>query len=491
MNSTYTPSQPVRAENIDTWHDESDVIVVGFGGAGACATLEAAETGARVTLMEVASGSGGTTALAGGQIYLGGGTPIQHDCGFMDSVDAMEAYLTMAAGAGGDPDKIGVYCRDSLEHYHWLVDQGVEFNPEFYAGKHTNTPEYQSLAYSGNEKGFEESLRAAPAPRAHKPRALWEEGGATLMTTLTQAVEQAEVSVLYDCRVLTLIVDNERVVGVLCRQDGKVRAYRAANGVVLCTGGFIMNRAMVEKYAPRLKDATPIGNPADTGSGIQMGMSLGAAAINMGEGFVSVIWYPDGKFCEGVFVNEQGQRFINEDCYHARGAHHCLNQSNRKVYMVVDAAIYKEPPMYANPEVVEVGESFEELEQDAGFPVGTLTKTLETYNRFAAQGDDPLFHKDSQFLRPLCEPPYALLDFTIGPGMYYPAFTFGGLDTTIDGEVRRPDGTTIEGLYAAGRCSAGLPRSGEGYASGMSIGDATYFGRRAGRAAARHRLTHL
>jgi succinate dehydrogenase/fumarate reductase flavoprotein subunit len=183
-------------------------------------------------------------------------------------------------------------------------------------------------------------------------------------------------------------------------------------------------------------------------------------------------------------VNEQGQRFVNEDCYHARGGHHCLNQSGRKAYMVVDSAIFTEPPLYANAQVKEVGESFEELERDAGFPEGTLTATLATYNRFAAKGEDPLFHKHRDFLRPLDKPPYALLDFSIDTGIYYPSFTLGGLDTTVDGEVRRANGSVIPGLYAAGRNAAGLPRSGEGYASGFSVGDATFFGRRAGRAAA-------
>ncbi|MEE4661437.1 MAG: FAD-dependent oxidoreductase [Halieaceae bacterium] len=484
MTETISANRPVAASTLDAWDEECDVIVVGFGGAGACAALEAAAAGARVMLLELASGSGGTTALAGGQIYIGGGTPIQKACGFEDSVEAMEAYLRLAAGEGGDEDKVRAYSRDSLEHYDWLVAQGVEFNPEFYGGKHTNTPEYQSLAYSGNEKGFLEAQLAQPAPRAHKPHAFWEEGGATLMQVLTQAVVDAGVDVHYDSRVLTLVVDAGQVVGVLCRQDGAVRALRAKQGVILCSGGFIMNREMVEKYAPRLKDATPIGNPGDTGTGIQMGMGVGGAAVNMDQGFISVLWYPAGEFCEGVFVNAQGLRFINEDCYHARGAHHCLHQTERRAYLVVDSAIFTGPPLYADPPVVEVGETIEELERDAGFAPGTLTQTISTYNRFAAEGQDPLFHKDAAFLRPLDKPPYALLDFTIGPGMYYPAFTFGGLDTTVDGEVRRSDGSTIPGLYAAGRCSAGLPRSGEGYASGMSIGDATYFGRRAGRAAA-------
>ncbi len=133
----------------------------------------------------------------------------------------------------------------------------------------------------------------------------------------------------------------------------------------------------------------------------------------------------------------------------------------------------------------EVGETFEELEHGGGLPGRhALDHDVETYNRFAARGEDPLFHKHRDFLRPLDKPPYALLDFSIDTGIFYPAFTLGGLDTTVDGEVRTPSGERIPGLYAAGRTTAGLPRSGEGYASGMSVGDATFFGRRAGRAAA-------
>ncbi|MBK7522207.1 MAG: FAD-dependent oxidoreductase [Gammaproteobacteria bacterium] len=487
MSLKTDPCTPISAAHIESWHAHTDVLVIGFGAAGACAALEAHAAGARVTILEVASGSGGTTALAGGQIYLGGGTPIQTACGFSDTPEDMEAYVRMAAGPHADDEKIRSYCRDSIAHYEWLVSQGVVFNPEYYGGKHTNTPEYQSLAYSGNEKGFREAQAARPAPRAHKPKAFWEEGGATLMATLTRAIERAGIEVHYDTRALTLIREDERVVGVLCRQDGEQRAWHARGGVVLCCGGFIMNREMIDKYAPRLRDATPIGGPGDVGSGILMGIGAGGAAINMHEGFVSVIWYPRASSARACSWNRQGNRFVNEDCYHARGAHHCLNQPERKVYMVVDSAIFTEPPLYADPKVIEVGETFAELERDAGFAEGTLSATLETYNRFARQGEDPLFHKSAEFLQPLDQPPYALLDFSIDSDVWYPAFTLGGLDTSVDGQVRAASGGVIEGLYAAGRTAAGLPRCAENYASGMSIGDASYFGRRAGRAAAARR----
>ncbi len=79
---------------------ETDVIVVGFGAAGACAAIEAAQAGAGVTLFEVASGSGGTSALSGGEIYLGGGggTPAQQQAGFVDDTEDLYRYLLMAGG---------------------------------------------------------------------------------------------------------------------------------------------------------------------------------------------------------------------------------------------------------------------------------------------------------------------------------------------------------------------------------------------------------
>ena len=84
------------------------------------------------------------------------------------------------------------------------------------------------------------------------------------------------------------------------------------------------------------------------------------------------------------------------------------------------------------------------------------------------------------------EPPYAALDCTPGSGVIYAYFTLGGLDTQPTGEVVSREGRVIPGLYAAGRSACGIPRSAAGYASGLSVGDATFFGRIAGRTVARH-----
>ena len=126
MTLSRDPCVPVEARDVPAWHAETDVLVVGFGGAGACAALEASACGARVIVLEAASEGGGTTALSGGQIYLGGGTPIQQACGFSDTPEAMYEYLIRASGPNADPERVRLYVDGSLGHFDWLVAQGME-----------------------------------------------------------------------------------------------------------------------------------------------------------------------------------------------------------------------------------------------------------------------------------------------------------------------------------------------------------------------------
>jgi succinate dehydrogenase/fumarate reductase flavoprotein subunit len=202
----------------------------------------------------------------------------------------------------------------------------------------------------------------------------------------------------------------------------------------------------------------------------------------MGEGFVSVPFYPPAAHVKGILVNGQGQRFINEDAYHGRSGDAVVSRQRGIAYLVVDDELYG--PTEAMHRIVAVEETIEALEQAMGLPESTLTTTVEFFNRHAAKGEDPLFHKAPEYLRPLSAPPYSALNMSVGKSII-PAFTLGGLDTLPSGEVLTPDGKTVPGLYAAGRTTAGLPHSASGYASGLSIADGTFFGRRAGRSAAK------
>jgi 3-oxo-5alpha-steroid 4-dehydrogenase len=106
----------VAAESVTDWSDEIDVLVAGFGIAGGRAAVEAAARGARVLVLERAGVAGGTTALAGGHFYLGGGTAVQNVTGHPDSPQDMAAYLT-AVSRDPEPDKIRAYSDGSVAHF--------------------------------------------------------------------------------------------------------------------------------------------------------------------------------------------------------------------------------------------------------------------------------------------------------------------------------------------------------------------------------------
>jgi succinate dehydrogenase/fumarate reductase flavoprotein subunit len=312
------------------------------------------------------------------------------------------------------------------------------------------------------------------------------------MKIVTENVNKREaITVEYEARALTLIVnEDDEVVGLVVRKDQQELNVRARQGVILCAGGFVMNEDMIRKYAPMLTAGnTPIGNPGDTGSGILMGMAVGGAAINMHEGFITIPYYPPASMTYGIVVNDQGQRFINEDVYHGRLGAFVLRQQSQRVYFILTVDQYGdyERASYMGAAVAGTGESVAELEEELGLRTGTLQQTIALYNEDCVNGEDTQCHKAAEWLQPL-QPPLVALDITPGRGTFLPYFTLGGLDTLPTGEVVDPQREVIPGLYAAGRTACGVVRRAEGYSSGMSVGDASYSGRMAGKqAAARQR----
>jgi 3-oxo-5alpha-steroid 4-dehydrogenase len=125
-----------------------------------------------------------------------------------------------------------------------------------------------------------------------------------------------------------------------------------------------------------------------------------------------------------------------------------------------------------------VCDTIADLEAEIGLAAGSLQATVAAYNEGAVRGEDPLLHKKAQWLRPIGSPVGAI-DLRESTG----GFTLGGLQTTLDAEVLHVSGSPIPGLFAAGRSTAGL--AAWGYASGVSLGDGSFYGRRAGRAAAK------
>ncbi|MFF4761846.1 FAD-dependent oxidoreductase [Streptomyces sp. NPDC001292] len=191
--------RPYAAADIGTWDLTTDVVVAGYGVAGAAAAVEAARAGAEVLVLERAGGWGGAAALAGGFIYLGGGTALQRACGFDDSPEAMAAFLMAAMGPGADTAKISAYCEGSVAHFDWLVECGVPFKPVFYGEPAWEPAADEGLMYSGGENAHPFDEIAQPAPRGHLPRMENKRtgergGGYMLMKPLVETAERLGVN---------------------------------------------------------------------------------------------------------------------------------------------------------------------------------------------------------------------------------------------------------------------------------------------------------
>jgi len=472
--------EPRRAKDVRDWAVTTDVLVVGLGCAGASAAIEAARAGADVLVVERASGGGGTSSMSGGVIYLGGGTGLQRACGFEDSSEEMFKYLMASCGPRPDEEKIRVYCERSVEHYDWFVAQGVPFKPVFYPHYSGEPPTDDGLVFSGSEEAWPFCEIARPAPRGHVAQTP-NQTGWLLMQKLIAAVEAAGARIVTDTRVLGLVVsDDGDVVGAIAKRDGREFRVRARKGVVLAAGGFVNNRRMLETHAPLLgRCKFRVGAEGDDGSGIRMATAAGAAAVNLGMGSISLPIIPPKTLQKGILVNRFGQRFINEDAYYGRLGEYALLRNDGIAYLVLDSETFVRPEV--ERAVAGVGETIEELEAALELPAGSLAATVELYNRHARNGVDPVFHKAQKWVKPL-DPPYGALDCRVDTSLYA-VFTLGGLQTDVDGRVLSADGDPLSGLYSAGRTSASI--SCPGYSSGLSIGDGTFFGRRAGAAAAR------
>ena len=464
---------------VESFDLETEVFVAGFGAAGSCVAHAAREVGADVLVAERASGPGGAAALSEGIVYLGGGTPVQIACGFEDSVDNMVRYLLAACGPEPDEAKVVAYAEASVGHFDWLVERGVDFDARLDDETQMAPTGTEGLVWSGGEDAWPFNEIAVPAPRGHLAKTERSTGW-LLMQKLASAAVAAGTAVSYDTRVERLVVDHGRVVGAVAARYGERVTVKAHRGVVLTAGGFIWNDEMLRRHAPSLLLGTwKVGTEADDGRGIEMAQAVGAQVKNMHAGEVSLPIIPPRRLTEGIIVDGVGQRFINEDTYMGRVGQVALYERDATCFLVIDEAGYE--PNWMGLEAAWVCETVDELEAQMGLPMGSLETTLALYNRHAELGADPVFHKRPERVRPLT-PPLGAFDLRRGAAPYAP-FTLGGLETTVAGEVVDVAGAPIPGLFAAGRTTAGICSF--GYASGLSIGDSTLFGRFAGTSVAK------
>lgn len=469
-------------EHSGEWHRSADVLVVGYGIAGACAALEAQRAGSEVLVLERASGGGGASASSSGIFYLGGGTAVQQACGYVDDGEAMYSFLA-ASTESDDKQAVRDFCMGSVAHFDWLESLGVPFERTAFKGKAVFLDTTECLFSTGNEKVWPYPLIARPAPRGHKVAGIGENAGAEAMRAILARCAQEQVPAIYDCAVRELIEDEQgRVVGLIARCAGQQLSIRARQGVVIAAGGFNLNQDMVRRHVPLISDsAVPLGIPSNDGAGIALGVGVGAATLAMDGIIATASIYPPEQLIKGILVNRDGERFVAEDAYHGRTAAFIMEQPGQAAYLIVDAEIFAYPHITsARHALIDGWDTLAEMEAGLDLPAGSLLRTLEQYNADAERGEDRLLHKHRDWLKPLDRGPFAAFDVSFNKSIYL-FMTLGGLRTNRHAQVIDRHGRAIPGLYAAGACTAHFAHSGKSYASGMSLGQGSFFGRVAGR----------
>ncbi|GLR67471.1 hypothetical protein GCM10010909_21520 [Acidocella aquatica] len=476
----------LAVNDIADWHETADVVVVGFGIAGACAALEARRGGADVLVAERASGGGGASALSSGLFYLGGGTPVQQAVGVEDTPENMYKFL-MASTCAPDAALVRCFCDGAVEHFNWLETQGVTFERSYFKGKtvELNTSN-EGLCGTGNEKVWPFRDIAPPAARGHRVSRPGQYCGAMATQALIARCQEEGVRVSYDTQATALVADPAgRIIGVRLRSAGQERHVRARKAVVLATGGFSASQEMMAEFAPQmLENCEALGVPYNDGAGMRLGRSAGGALQAMSGLIATASFYPPAQLIKGILVNSRGERFVAEDSYHGRTASFIMEQPDRKAYLIVDAEIFAYPEItYLGHRLVDGWESTAEMEAGLDLPNGSLQRTMADYSRHAAAGKDPAFFKHPDWVKPLDQGPWAAFDVSFHHSRYL-FITLGGLKVNARAEVLSEQGSPIRGLYAAGACASTIPQDGKGYASGLSLGPGSFFGRVAGREAA-------
>jgi len=489
----------------------ADVVVVGFGAAGACAAIEAAEAGATVLVLD-RFGGGGATAISGGVVYAGGGTAQQRAAGVTDTPQAMYDYLRQEAGDAVSADTLRRFCDQSAAMVDWLAGLGVPFDARLCPYKTSYPTNRHYLYYSGSETAFAEV--SPPAPRGHRVYARGT-SGRVFAARLTAAARDRGVELREQTRAERLITDPDtgRVTGVECRtlraapawarlthrvlhrwsvkpgvylpglgrvlhrraagierRYGRPLRIGAARGVVLSAGGFVFNRPMMREHAPDYRGGLRLGTPGDDGSGILLGVAAGGSTAFLDRVSIWRFLTPPSAMLGGLLVDRDGRHVCDETRYGAAIGEAVLRSPGGRAWLLLDAPTVKQ----CRSQVREQTLWFQRWQAYWLLTAGRVTgPTLPAVARRAGVDPAGLVATVGAWGG---SPPYSMIDVSIRKRAAAPApmLTLGGL--RVDEETGQVLG--VPGLYAAGRTAVGI--CSRSYVSGLSLADCVFSGRRAG-----------
>lgn len=437
--------------------ETADLVVVGAGGAGLSAAVQASQAGVEnIIVLEKMPMVGGNTNKATGGMNAAESTP-QANAGIEDSIETMIAD-TMKGGKDLNDqalvEKLAIEAREGID---WLIELGADLNEVARAGGATND-------------------------RIHRPV-----GGAAvgpdIISTLKTAASDQGVDVRTWNEVTELLTDESGNISGVKAKDKEGNEYTIkTTAVVVATGGFGANSEMVAQYRPAIADFATTNHPGATGDGIKLVQTAGGALVDIEQ----IQIHPTGVPAQGllitegvrgdgaILVNKNGERFYNELETRDNVAAAILEQQDSEAFLVFDEVIREGLHAiedYIHAGVVVEADSIEELAAIINVDAATLQTTIDAYNIAVETQNDPIGR--TSLLHPITTAKFYAIQ--ISPIIHH---TMGGVKINTDTQVLNENGEVIQGLYAAGEVTGGV--HGANRLGGNAVADIIVYGRQAG-----------
>ncbi len=484
------PSPAQNTKTVNPPDTIADLLIVGAGNAGIPAAIQAADLGARVLLIDKNPIVGGMLRISGGHVS-GANTKMQIARGIEDSPAQHYRDAIRMGKYQNHSELLKLAVDNAAAMIDWLAEIGVDFTPE--------------------SPFFEDDHEHYSAPRTYVGSAHARSILAPFENELNKRVERGSISLAIGVNAKRLLKAKDgRIIGVGAELGNKKIDYRA-HAVVLATGGYGANRTMKQKYNPSALSATVICLPHANGDGIRMAEAVGADLTNMDKLIIfpapvqdigggptgARMQFPPDDHTDGIWVNRDGERFINERTSNPDDREQALlGQRDQVFFLIFDEHIRKNmstlPVMQWDKKTLErkiargvaitSADSLRGLAGKLGVNAAGLTTTVRQFNDSVASGADEAFGREALRFK-LERPPF--YGIRVGTALL---ITHGGIAVNQDLQVLHRDGMVIPGLYAVGETLGCGQLMGNAVLSGMSVGPAITLGRIAARNAYHYAL---
>ena len=449
----FQPTSVGKLEN------DYDVVIIGSGGTGLSAAIQANELGMKVAVLEKEEELGGNTNRASSGMNAAE-TNVQLHHGVIDNVADFYHETYKDGGRLNDKDLLGYFVYHTAPAIDWLADHDIKLDDITITG--------------GMSK-----------KRTHRPASMAPIGG-FLVKSLLKVVAQEDIPVFNKTKVTELRrADDGRVNGVKVDADGITKIINA-KAVILATGGFGASKEYIKRFRPDLESYKTTNQPGATGDGLKLAENVGAELMQMNLVQVHPTVQQDnphvyliGEAVRGegaILVNAEGKRFVNELNTRKIVSNAITALPEHSAYLILDQGIrdhVKAIEFYDKVGLVVHGETIEDLAKKINVDPSNLKQTVATWNQAVENHDDAEFGRTTGMDRGITNPGFFAIH--IAPAIHY---TMGGIHITPKTQVLDGNGDIIKGLFAAGEVAGGL--HGNNRVGGNSIAETIVFGRQAG-----------